>query len=306
MLTVIIPVYRVEKTLDRCLRSVANQHTDMEIILVDDGSPDRCPVLCDEWARRDSRIRVIHQDNRGLSAARNTGIDAAKGDYVTFIDSDDYLASGTYDALMETVNSNPDFDILEFPVARFVGSSKQEEIIFPNHSYTDMQDYWLNACAYDHAYAWNKIYRRSVFDHIRFPEGRVFEDVQTLPRLLNHCSVVATTAKGCYYYFFNEDGITQQATAEQQHQLLEAHLPIICDLMKGDVKSLDEVDAFSRYYLHVLNIQITACRLSHEEPELPYYRAHYLPGLPFIMRLKIFLLHLLGIKALCRLGRLLG
>lgn len=301
MLTVIIPVFRVEKTLDRCLRSVVNQHTDMEIILVDDGSPDRCPILCDEWARRDPRVRTIHQDNRGLSAARNTGLNAAKGDYVTFIDSDDFLASGTYDALMETMNRHPDFDILEFPVDRFFGSSKQEEIIFTNHSYTDMEDYWLNGLAYDHAYAWNKIYRRSLFDDIRFPEGRVFEDVQTLPRLLRRCSVVATTSKGCYYYFFNEDGITQKATAAQQHQLLEAHLPIVKDFLRdGDAERLDASDAFSRYYLHVLNIQITACRLSHERPQLPFYRAHYLPGLPPMMRMKVFLLHHLGIRGLCR------
>lgn len=306
MLTVIVPVYKVEDTLDRCLRSVLNQRTDMEVILVDDGSPDRCPALCDEWARRDTRVRVIHQANKGLSEARNTGLDAAKGEYVTFIDSDDFLASGTYDTLMRILDSHPDYDILEFPVQRFFGTAKQSDILFPNNSYTDMTDYWLNGCAYEHAYAWNKIYHRALFDEVRFPEGRVFEDIQTLPRLLAHCDVVATTANGCYYYFFNENGITQQATPAQQHQLLEGHLPIVERLMgRPDIEALDLYDAFSRYYLHVLNIQITACRLSKEEPRLPDYRAHYIIGISPTMRLKVFLLRHFGIRFLCRLMRMI-
>ena len=101
ILSVIIPVYCVEDTLNRCVESVLRQNvTDMEVILVDDGSTDKCPKMCDDWGERDAHIRVIHKQNGGLSDARNAGIDVAKGDLITFVDSDDYLADNTYQPLL--------------------------------------------------------------------------------------------------------------------------------------------------------------------------------------------------------------
>ena len=122
-LSVIIPVYGVEHTLNRCVESVVRQtFDDWEIILVDDGSPDDSPRLCDEWAARDSRIHVIHQKNGGLSSARNAGIDAAQGRYVTFLDSDDYLDTDTYRHVIPLMDQA---DIVEFPFYRFFGSQRQ-------------------------------------------------------------------------------------------------------------------------------------------------------------------------------------
>ena len=112
-LSIIIPVYRVETTLNRCIESVVTQDfDDFELILVDDGSPDNCPQLCDSWAAKDRRISVIHKSNGGLSDARNAGIDMARGDYLTFIDSDDYLAEHTLAPLMQTLTQQPAIDIL--------------------------------------------------------------------------------------------------------------------------------------------------------------------------------------------------
>ena len=114
-LSIIIPVYRVEATLNRCVESVTNQSfDDFEVILVDDGSPDKCPQMCDEWAQKDPRITVIHQTNAGLSAARNAGIDRAQGDYLTFVDSDDFIGTETLGEVVEQLDDN---DILEYPVA---------------------------------------------------------------------------------------------------------------------------------------------------------------------------------------------
>ena len=116
-LTVIIPVYRVEQTLNRCVESVLRQGIDdMEVILVDDGSPDRCPQMCDEWAKKDCRIRVIHQENGGLSDARNAGINVAKGEYITFVDSDDDVIPDTYRLLLQKLAEHPEYDIIEYPV----------------------------------------------------------------------------------------------------------------------------------------------------------------------------------------------
>lgn len=105
--SVIVPVYKVEKYLDRCVESIVNQtYKNLEIILVDDGSPDNCPQLCDSWAEKDSRIKVIHKENGGVSSARNAGIDAASGEYIGFVDSDDYLDSKMYEELVTQLESS--------------------------------------------------------------------------------------------------------------------------------------------------------------------------------------------------------
>ena len=102
LVSIIIPVYKVEEYLDRCVESVVNQtYTNLEIILVDDGSPDRCPQMCDDWAKKDDRIRVVHQQNKGLSGARNTGIREAKGEYVYFLDSDDEITHDCIETLLK-------------------------------------------------------------------------------------------------------------------------------------------------------------------------------------------------------------
>ena len=110
LISVIVPVYKVEQYLDKCVESIVNQtYRNLEIILVDDGSPDNCPAMCDGWAKRDYRIKVIHKANGGLSDARNAGIEVAQGEYICFVDSDDYLESNYLKELIETKKKYPDF-----------------------------------------------------------------------------------------------------------------------------------------------------------------------------------------------------
>lgn len=289
-LSVIIPVYQTEHTLERCMESVVGQSFDnLEIILVDDGSPDNCPRLCDEWARRDTRIHVIHQENKGLSGARNTGIEAAKGDVITFVDSDDFIAPGTYEAAMPFIDNA---DIVEFPVLRFYGTHRQKLLSFQHHSYSDMRDYWIEGRAYEHAYAWNKLYRRNLFDNVRFPEGIVFEDVHTLPHLLANARRVQTIDKGCYYYCTNPRGITATASGQELSMLLDAHCKVIghwCD---------------DRYYLHVLNIQTDVYELTGKAPLLPYRSIALLAEkLSFKERMKGLFLNLSDVKTICKLNK---
>lgn len=124
-ISVIIPIYNVEKFLDRCVSSVVNQTLrDIEIILVDDGSPDRCPQMCDEWAKQDSRIKVIHKNNAGLGYARNSGIDVASGEYITFLDSDDYVELDTYKTAYDEASSKK-LDICYFQYCRFYDNGKK-------------------------------------------------------------------------------------------------------------------------------------------------------------------------------------
>ncbi len=221
LLTVIIPVYKTEQTLNRCIESVILQDVSdgMEIILVDDGSPDHCPLLCDEWAKRDERIRVIHQKNQGLGAARNAGIALANGKYITFVDSDDYLAADTYPKLLQRFEEHPEFDVLEYEFCQEKGTS--EHFCFQDFVYPDARQYWLQTRAWWHSYAWNKIYRRTLFDEVRYADNIFCEDMLLLVQLLERNPVVATAHLGTYLYIWNEEGLTANVTAEKTRQLLE-------------------------------------------------------------------------------------
>ena len=285
-LSIIIPVYRTEHTLDRCIESMLSQGIDdYEILLVDDGSPDRCPEICDNWAQRERNIRVIHKTNGGLSDARNAGIEAAKGELITFVDSDDYLQENTYSKIIPQAH---DDDIVEFPIYCFYGSERQTLLKLTDNVYDSPGRYWLKAQAYRHPYACNKIFKRQLFDGIRFPKGKVFEDAYTLPRLLQKVSSIATTSQGIYYYCQNDQGITANAQGPQLEMLLNAHLETL------------RTWADDSYYLHVLNIQIDVYEQTGKNPVLlPHAVNPFASGLSISLRLKAIALNFLDIRRLC-------
>ena len=287
-LSIIIPVYRNEATLERCLTSVVGQtFRNVELILVDDGSPVGCPQLCDEWALRDLRIRVVHKKNGGLSDARNAGLDVAKGDYVTFVDADDWLDLNTYGRIMPEAET---CDLLEYPIFCHYGSPRQQLVLPGDHEYGDAAAYWLQGHAYEHSYACNKIFRRSLFEHVRFPKGRVFEDMATLPLLVEKAGIIRTTSQGCYFYTENAEGITNTAGGRELQMLLESHLQAMRQWQDD------------RYSMHVLNIQLDVCRLTGQAPLLPTRRlSPFIHGLSPAERLKALFLYFFGIKTLCRI-----
>ncbi len=286
-LSIIIPVYHVEDTLDRCVESVLHQGIDdFEVILVDDGSKDKSPEKCDEWSKKNMHILVVHKQNGGLSAARNTGIEQATGELITFVDSDDYLKENTYQAIMPLAETH---DIVEFPVSRHPSPITYHPSPI---TYTNKQAYWLNTQAYTHTYAWNKIYKRSLFDHIRFPEGRVFEDVATFPKLLQAAKDICTTSEGLYYYTLNEKGITAMAQGLELESLLRGHLDVLRQWNDAS------------YYMHVLNIQMDVCELTGKSPILPFQRINPLAkGLSAKLRLKALVLNIFGINAICKINK---
>lgn len=260
LLSVIIPVYKVEMTLDRCVESVLNQGiSDMEVILVDDGSPDDCPVKCDGWARKDSRIKVVHKANGGLSDARNAGIEIAKGEYITFVDSDDWVLPETYNPLVMWLESHGNCDILEFPVEQEATTRMPFKIY--NKVFTSAKEYWEDTMAWNHAYAWNKIYRRKLFDGVRFPIGKVFEDVWTLPLLLAKNPRVATLSLGGYHYTWNENGISGKASAEAEG--LRQHLDALLAAREVMQTTLLSQNGW-RLYKAIMCRQIDLYRVSGE------------------------------------------
>ena len=295
LLSIIIPVYLVEETLQRCVKSILQQtFTDWELILVDDGSPDGCPALCDEYCLQDNRIKVVHQANGGLSAARNTGLLQAQGSYVTFVDSDDYVRKDTYQQVMQQLVEQPEIDIIEYPITLHAGNKQREKILsFPVKSYNNMLTYWFESKAYLHTYAWNKVYKRRLFNQVRYPANKVFEDVYTLPLLLRQSKVVATTDKGMYFYVDNPQGITATAGGEQLKDLLHAHLAVLQD------SQLTEHEGFANYYEQILNIQMDVCEMTGAQPTLPSFNFRGQQGIPFKTRLS----SLIGIQRLCQLNQ---
>ena len=280
-LSVIIPVYRVESTLNRCVESVLQQQIeDMEVILVDDGSPDRCHEMCDEWADKDSHIRVIHKENGGLSDARNAGLEIAQGEFITFVDSDDWLEAETYKSLLTLIG---DADILEFSIAG--------QQVLSNHTYTNINEYWLQGKAYLHTYACNKIYKRELFEKVRFPKGKVFEDVYTLPQLLKLCSKIVTTSNGYYHYCTNLKGITATAGGKELAMLLDAHLS-------------SDMPVDDHYFLHLLNIQMDVWEQTGAPVKLSKRRLN-VNSFNGAKKIKAILYNILGINKLCHLNKLI-
>lgn len=290
LLSVIIPVYNVVGTLRRCVDSVLAQGIDdMEIIIVDDGSTDGSAVICDKY--KSPRAIVVHQANAGLSEARNEGLRLARGEFVTFVDSDDYIEPDTYPALLERM-ARADVDILEYSIVREGGRGSVSRIVFPDHDYTDMAAYWLCGKAYAHTYAWNKIYKRQLFGHVRFPKGKKFEDVSTLWNLLREARKVETTSLGAYHYTVNPLGITQRAGGAEYRDLLDAHLQIVSSKMLNAHQ-----EGFCEYYRHVLDIQLQTYIYTGDMSDVK------LPMMRFLGSLKLLSLNVLGMRGLCRLVR---
>lgn len=228
LISVIIPVYNVEKYLDRCMNCVLNQtYKNIEIILVDDGSTDSGGEICNRYQKEDNRIVVIHKANGGLSDARNKGIDAARGDYIVFIDSDDmvsqYFIEKLYSALTKTnadiaMCYNMTFsdigEIKDFPQNQEIRVIDKEEffnrLYFPKH----------NQCIS----AWNKIYKRSFFEKVRFPYGKLHEDSYTTYLFIDQAERIAILPEALYYYFRNPEGIMRSKIKLSRLDDIEAHL----------------------------------------------------------------------------------
>lgn len=208
MITVIVPVYNTEPYLPQCLDSIlAQTYTDLEILLIDDGSTDRCGEICDRYAARDPRIRVFHTENRGLSAARNIGLDNAQGDYIGFIDSDDWIEPDMYEVLMKKAEETG-ADVVEcgmfreYP-AQTVEQKRLDEVMSSNEAIQALLQKRITNTV------WNKLWKSRCFESIRFPIGRVYEEVATTFRVLDAVDCVCTMDKSKYHYRQREGSLSK-------------------------------------------------------------------------------------------------
>ncbi len=256
--SVIVPVYKVEQFLDRCVESIlAQTYANLEIILVDDGSPDDSGRLCDIWAEKDSRIAVIHQKNGGLSNARNAGIGRATGEYLTFVDSDDVICSNMVEHLLSLCNAH-DAQIAIGEVAHVFGSDEPD--FTPNQDAPRCFDrveaigeLWYQRSFLPCACA--KLYHRDVFTHIRFTEGILFEDVDLMHTLFWQCRKLVYQPNPVYGYMHRDDSITTSRFTLRDCDILPISQKILdfaretCPELLGAARSYAVTAAF-RIYLN--------------------------------------------------------
>lgn len=322
-LSIIIPIYKTQDTLDRCLNSILSQSfTDYEMILVDDGSPDNCPCICDKYAEINHNIIVIHKENGGLSDARNMGIKQAKGEYITFIDSDDAIKEHTLQLLMDELEQHPNIDILEYPIMERVGNPDKEHLLtFCPKEYHDPIDYWFKEQAYLHTYACNKIFRRSLFDDVCFPKGKTFEDVQTTPYLIGLLPhrivgiklspIIRVTNVGLYIYYWNTNSITVQMDYRDMYNLYNGHIKTLTEIFKEIGNHTDKIikyhSSLQNYMTKILNYMLYINNATGEyiqDPPLVEY-LKIVSQYDTIHPLKLKLLLIIGYKRLCKLNRLI-
>lgn len=210
MISVIVPVYNVEKYLDKCVESIVNQtYKELEIILVDDGSTDNCPAMCDEWAKKDSRIKVIHKENGGLSNARNVGLDFAKGEYITFVDSDDYLFNQSLEKMLKALEEyEADISMVSSISVDHKGNVLSENILLRNAVYFGeeiVEEFVIPL----NTSVWNKMFRSNCIDNYKFPSGKVHgEDLVFFTQLIGQKTKLVTTDYIGYCYKKNPNSIT--------------------------------------------------------------------------------------------------
>ncbi len=246
-ISVIVPVYKVEKYLKKCVDSLLSQtYSPLEVILVDDGSPDACPALCDAYAAKDDRVRVVHKENGGLSDARNAGLEIATGDYIAFVDSDDAVLPDMFERLYTALKEqDADMSICNFRRVGEDGVALQKDEILPvlDETLTGEQaieklfaprgEYYVVAV--------NRLYKRTVLDGLRFPKGRIHEDEFLAHHVLARCSRIACISLAGYLYLQREGSIMGEQFSLRR---LDAGLAM-----------LDRYDFFCEHYPHLTKAQ---------------------------------------------------
>ena len=211
LISIIVPVYKVTDFLDRCIESLVNQtYQNIEIVLVDDGSPDSCSAMCDTWATKDSRIQVIHKFNGGLSDARNAGLPAIKGEYISFIDSDDWIDLNTYSLLMKRIQDTQAqigaFNLINVYSEHFSPDLSDEYDVMDAEKAIEntIEDVGVRTVA------WNKVYHKSILTDLLFPKGKLHEDEFFTFRALARAERIVYLHRQCYFYFQRPTGIMGQ------------------------------------------------------------------------------------------------
>ena len=242
LISIIVPVYNVGELLYKCINSIRNQsYTNLEILLIDDGSTDCSGELCEVMAKKDNRIKVIHKKNGGLSSARNLGVKVSKGDFVQFIDSDDWISPNMIEELYKAINYNlADIAICGIIMSDNINETPME---WYNENTVLSMNQAMDALIENHrltSHAWNKLFKRSIIEGVPFPEGKLYEDVRMMHFVFEKCTRVAIVKEKYYYYFQRNNSITNVPILKNKLELVEAFIDRF-EYMKDKKTSYKEI-----------------------------------------------------------------
>lgn len=262
LISMVIPVYKVEEYLDRCVNSVINQtYKNLEIILVDDGSPDNCPKMCDDWAKKDSRIKVIHKNNGGLMAAWIDGLKMSSGDYVYFVDSDDYLELNSTQDYIDVINEyNPDAIINDYYLTYDNKKEIKKALLFNKTGFLEKEDFdnfkkaYLSNKVFFSYYRWNKIFKREILlSNIQFCDTKIsiFEDANiTFANMLDIKNVYLMSKPG-YNYYVRPSSMIRQSFKEWYIENVDNVLRALIKISKSKEADSSELVCHQLYFMSI-------------------------------------------------------
>ena len=241
LISVVVPVYKVEQYLEKCVNSITAQtHSNLEIILVDDGSPDKCGDICDSLAEKDKRIRVIHKSNGGLSSARNAGIDTASGQYIGFVDSDDFIEPDMYEKLLRLIkNDGTELAVCAVNYIYEDGKKMNKPLLGTNYTF----DFYhaiieMNTHRLFDMGAWSKLYHKRLFDDLRFPVGKLSEDYYIMFKIFDRAQSVSYLDTPCYNYLQRGNSITRNTKINHDHEYAAKEQMIYLDKKYPELRTV--------------------------------------------------------------------
>lgn len=274
-ISIIVPVYKVEKYLRRCVNSILLQTYDnFEVILVDDGSPDTCGEICDEFAMQDNRVVVLHRKNGGLSVARNTALDwvfaNSTSQYITFIDSDDWVHPQYLELMLDAIKKyNVGISVCDFQRTDELYSQKNKLIEDYDSVKLDAESLLIDY-VWNFNYAWGKLYNRKYFYNVRYPEGKNFEDIFTTYKVLFSAKMNVFVNQPLYFYFKNEEGITRSPWTPKELVVFEAMKKQMDFYQKNSyIRALEK-----EQYLYVNHFAYQICRIRENKIDLKYNKKY--------------------------------
>lgn len=271
-ISVIVPIYKVEDCLYRCVDSIINQtYTNLEIILVEDGSPDNCPMICDEYAKKDSRIRVIHKENGGLSDARNAGLEIATGEYIGFVDSDDWIHKDMYSILYKII-SRKQCDIVECNAIKIENTINDKEINFEYKFFIYTKEKAIEGLILEktiHQTVWNKLYKKEVIQDIFFEKGKIHEDEFWTYQVINKCNNLIHVELDLYYYFQRKSSIMGNEYSLKRLNAIEGRYKRYLFISKNFPQFLD-IAKLNLFYISIYYLQQSMINSTKEEYKISY------------------------------------
>lgn len=272
LISVIIPVYKVEKFLPRCIDSVMKQtYTNLEIVLIDDGSPDQCGELCESYAKKDKRICVIHKENGGLSDARNVALDMIHGEYVCFIDSDDFVTIHYIENLYNAIKKTQ----ADMSCSSFINYFENDSILqkTSNEIEDTLVTYTSEQCLEKMLYqdkietvAWGKLYDATLFKDIRYPKGKLYEDVCVTYKLIHRANKIVVFDNKDYYYYQREDSIQYKKFTLAKMDAIW-HMRELVEFVEKEYPMLQQA-AICRYFSAVCNILFQIPEKEYDEQRI--------------------------------------